>query len=110
MGKNSTLKDLNLCKNQMGSVYGLVSTSAKYEPGYGIEREGALAFASMLKRNQSLKTLWLCDDSVGIEGAISLIESLQENTTLSDLWISQTCKPRSFSTLDTALRERVHIL
>ena len=39
--------------------------------------EGVVAFASMLKKNQCLKTLDLSDDSVGVEGAFELIESLK---------------------------------
>ena len=72
-----------------------------------IQREGAVAFASMLKKNQCLKTLHLSDDSVGVEGALELIESLKHNTTLEKLWLSEECKPPSFSTLDKTLQDRV---
>ena len=41
-----------------------------------IQGEGAVAFASMLKKNQCLKILDVRDDSVGVEGALELIESL----------------------------------
>ena len=72
-----------------------------------IGSEGAVAFASMLKKNQSLKKLDLCDGSVGVEGALELIESLKHNTTLEELWLSKKCKPPSFSTLDKTLQDRV---
>ena len=71
--------------------------------------EGAVAFASMLKNNQRLKTLDLCDDSVGVEGALELIESLKHNTTLEKLKLSWKCKPRSFSTLDITLQDRITV-
>ena len=44
-----------------------------------IGSEGAVAFASMLQKNQCLKILDLRDDSVGVEGALELIESLKHN-------------------------------
>ena len=47
--------------------------------GNPIGSESAVAFASMLKKNQSLKFLHLNDDSVGVEGALELIESLKHN-------------------------------
>ena len=72
-----------------------------------IGSEGAVAFASMLKKNQSLKMLWLDDDSVGVEGALELIESLKHNTTLERLVLSGKCKPSSFSTLDKTLKDRI---
>ena len=70
-------------------------------------QEGAIAFASMLKKNQSLKTLDLKDYRVGVEGALELIESLKHNTTLEKLRLSDKCKPSSFSTLDKELQDRV---
>ena len=70
--------------------------------------KGAVAFASMLKKNHCLKTLDVCDDdSVGVESALKLIESLKHNTTLEKLKLSEKCKPRSFSKLDKTLRNRV---
>ena len=61
----------------------------------------------MLKKNQCLKKLNLCGDSVGVEGALELIESLKHNTTLEKLWLSKKCEPPSFSTLDKTLQDRV---
>ena len=75
--------------------------------GNRIGSKGAVAFASMLKKNQSLKILRLCDDCVGVEGALELIESLKHNTTLEELVLSRKCKPSSFSTLDKTLQHRV---
>ena len=72
-----------------------------------IGSEGAVAFASMLKKNQCLKKLDLRDDSVGVEGALELIESLKHNTTLKKLMLSPQCRPPSFSTLDKTLKDRV---
>ena len=73
-----------------------------------IGSEGAVAFASMLKKNKFLKTLILSNDhSVGVEGALELIESLKHNTTLEKLWLSEKCKPSSFYTLDVTLQDRV---
>ena len=66
--------------------------------------EGAVAFASMLKKNQCLKELFLNDDSVGVEGALELIESLKHNTTLEKLMLSPECRPPSFYTLDPTHR------
>ena len=42
-----------------------------------IGSESAVAFASMLKKNQCIKTLDLNDDSVGVKGVLKLIESPQ---------------------------------
>ena len=75
-----------------------------------IGSEGAVAFASMLKKNQSLKTLDLYDVSVGVDSALELIESLKHNTTLEELVLSEKCKPPSFSTLEKALQDRVKFL
>ena len=93
--KNSTLREFNISGNRIGS-------------------ESAVTFASMLKKNQCLKKLYLelkalhlSDDSVGVEGALELIESLKHNTTLEDLWLSEECEPPSFSTLDKTLQDRV---
>ena len=72
-----------------------------------IGSEGAVAFASMLKKNQCLKKLDLRDDSVGVESALELIESLKHNTTLKKLMLSPQCRPPSFSTLDKTLKDRV---
>ena len=58
-----------------------------------IGSEGAVAFASVLKKNQCLKTLYLIDDGVSVEGALKLIESLKHNTTLERLELSGKCKP-----------------
>ena len=116
--KNSTVKCLDLSNNPIGSVGAIAvadmlatneSLTKLYMDECSIGREGALAFASMLKRNQCLimKTLWLYDDSVGVEGALNLIESLQQNTTLENLVLSDECKPPSFSTCDSALQGRL---
>ena len=75
--------------------------------GNPIGSGGAVAFASMLKKNQCLKKLYFNDDSVGVEGALELIESLKHNTTLEELWLSEKCKPPSFSTIDKTLQDRV---
>ena len=75
--------------------------------GNPIGSKGAVAFASMLKKNQCLKTLNPIDDNVGVEGALELIESLKHNTTLEKLWLSKKCKPPLFSTLDKILQHRV---
>lgn len=72
-----------------------------------IEEEGALAFSRVLNRSQWLKSLSLRDDSVGVEGALDLIQSLQENMSVAKLWLSPRCVPPSFSTLDTAVKERL---
>ena len=77
--------------------------------GNPIGSEGAVAFANVLKKNQSLKTLGLYD-SVGIEDALELIESLKHNTTLEKLVLSLQCIPPSFSTLDKTLQDRVKLL
>ena len=69
--------------------------------------EGAVAFASKLKKNQCLKKLYLSDDSVGVEGALELIESLKHNTTLEKLMLSPECRPQSFYSLDPTLHCRV---
>ena len=69
--------------------------------------EGAVAFASMLKKNQCLKKLNLSDDSVGVEGALELIESLKHNTTLEQLTLSPKYRPPSFYNLDLTLLRRV---
>ena len=78
--------------------------------GNSIRSEGAVAFASMLKNNQCLKTLNLWGDSVGVEDALELIESLKHNTTLEKLELSKKCKPPSFSTLDKTLQDCVIFL
>ena len=72
-----------------------------------VQREGAVAIASVLERNPCLKSLILIDDSVGVEGALELIKSLKHNTTLKKLWLSEQCKPSSFSTLEKELQDRV---
>ena len=72
--------------------------------GNTIGPEGAVAFASMLKKNQSLKRLYLSDDSVG---ASELIESLKHNTTLEKLQLSPECRPLSYSTLDLTVQRRI---
>ena len=72
-----------------------------------IQGEDAVAFASMLKKNQCLKTLELRDNSVGVEGALELIESLKHNATLEKLGLSWKCEPPSFSTLDKTLQDRI---
>ena len=88
MENNSSMTEFDVSYNPFGS-------------------EGAVAFASMLKKNQCLKTLDLCDDSVGVEGALELIESLKHNATLEQLTLSRKCKPRTFSTLNITLRDRI---
>ena len=82
------MRELDISYNAIGSV-------------------GTVAFASMLKRNYCLKTLELCDDSVGVEGTLELVDSLRHNTTLEKLMLSLTCKPLSFCTLDKALQDRI---
>ena len=72
-----------------------------------IGSEGAVAFASMLKKNQFLKRLYFNDDSVGVEGALELIESLKHNATLEKLVLSGKYKPPSLSTLDQTLQRRI---
>ena len=76
----------------------------------GIPEEGAVAFASMLKKNKCLKTLDLYDYSFGVEGTLELIESLKHNTTLEKLELSEECKPPSFSTLDKTLQDCVKFM
>ena len=88
VGKHSTVSMFDISHNPIGS-------------------EGAVAFASMLQKNQCLKILDLRDDSVGVEGALELIESLKHNITLEKLWLSDKCKPPSFPTLDDTLQNRV---
>ena len=73
-----------------------------------IGSEGAVAFASMLKKNQCLKKLWLFDDSVGVEGSLELIDSLKDNKTLEKLKLSEKCEPLLFSTLDKTLQDRIN--
>ena len=74
-----------------------------------IQGEGAVVFASMLKRNQCLKTVELLDGmrSVGVEQTWELIESLKHNTMLEKLTLSSRCKPFLFCTLKKALQDRV---
>ena len=56
----------------------------------------------MLKKNQCLKILDLCDDSVGVEGATALFDSLKHNTTLDKLLLSQNANYPCFP-LDEAV-------
>ena len=69
--------------------------------------ESAIAFVSVLKKNQCLKALDLSDNSVGVEGALELIESLKHNATLEKLVLSCGCEPPSLFRLDKTLQNRV---
>ena len=72
--------------------------------GNQIGSEGAVAFASMLKKNQCLD---LCnDDSVGVVGALELIESLKHNTTLEELVLHGNSNHPHFLTYKT-MQDRV---
>ena len=76
------------------------STVREFGIGYNpIGLEGAIAFGSMLKKNQCLEILDFRGGSVGVDGALELIESLKHNTTLEKLWLSEKCEPSSFSKL-----------
>jgi Ran GTPase-activating protein (RanGAP) involved in mRNA processing and transport len=74
--QNSVLTDINIGCDPMGENGGL------------IEQHGALAIATMLRKNTTLKALHL--PSCGIEsfGAVYICQSLQFNTTLKTLDIS----------------------
>ena len=114
--KNSTVKEFHIDENPIGSAGAVAfgdklatneSLATLYMDGCSIEGEGAFAISRLLKRNQCLKMLDIRDDSVGVEGALNLLESLKQNTTLVKVVLSNKCKPPSFSTVDTALQQRV---
>ena len=89
----------------------MTSTLNEFYIGHNrIGSESAVAFASMLKKNQCLKTLDF-HECVGIEDALELIESLKHNATLEKLVISPQCefKPSSslFYTLVKVLQDSV---
>ena len=117
---NTRLKELNIegCNIQSSDSVHLAkaleeNTTTQLQTLYlwrnPIGSEGAVAFAGMLEKNQSLKKLGLSDDSVGVEGALELIESLKHNTTLETLVLLLQCEPSSFPTLDQTLQHRVMI-
>ena len=54
--------------------------------------DGATAFAKMMLRNETLKVLGLCDDSIGEEGAQKLIDFLTHNTAMKELWLPEKYK------------------
>lgn len=58
-----------------------------------IEFNGATEFAKMLCENESLKKLFLQDNSIGEEGTRALINSLTKNTKLEELWLPKTYQP-----------------
>ena len=58
----------------------------------------------MFKKNQSLKTLYFCDYSVGVEGALELIESLKHNTTLEKLAFKELQTTLLFNTRHNSAR------
>ena len=66
---NHTIKELNMSENQIGS-------------------EGAVAVATMLKRNSSLETLQLDKCSIESSGCEELGVALEKNTTLKVLGLS----------------------
>lgn len=111
--KNSTISELDISHNPVGLE--LVKKALKqdtqdtHDPCKWNHQnlKGAVAFAIMLKRNQCLKTLNLCDDSLGVNGALKLIESLVQNSTLGKLELSAKCKPASFFIRDKTLRKRI---
>ena len=53
-----------------------------------IRSEGAVAMATMLKRNSSLETLNLSLCSIGSSGGVELGAALERNKTLRDLWLT----------------------
>ena len=54
--------------------------------------EGASSVSDMLQHNTSLDQLYLCDDSVGEEGVRQLINSLKQNRTLRQLYLPKKYK------------------
>ena len=73
---NKTLTDVNIGGDPMG------------EMGGAVEQQGALALATMLRKNTTLKALHLPCSGVQPFGAIYICQSLQFNTTLVTLDIS----------------------
>lgn len=74
VGKNSTLKVLNLCQN-------------------GIGVEGVKALAEALKENSSIHKLDLSHNSIGGGGATALAEALRKNTSIQELNLAY-CIPK----------------